>query len=73
MSLNAKTAFGGKPLISESLSATANTEYRKDGSVLHENRAFTDGAKAVITVVVAAVPVAVLALGIYVTVKRRFL
>ncbi len=72
-SLNAKTAFGGKPLISESLSATANTEYRKDGSVLHENRAFTDGAKAVITVVVAAVPVAVLALGIYVTVKRRFL
>lgn len=72
-SLNAKNAFGGKPLISETLSDTANTEYRKDGTILHENRAFGDGAKVAYTVVIALVPVAVLALGIVVTVKRRFL
>ena len=71
--LNAKNAFGGKPLISETLSTSANTEYRKDGSVLHENRAFTDGAKVTYTVIVALVPVAVLSVGIFVTVKRKFL
>ena len=72
-SQNAKNAFGGKPLISETLSTSANTEYGKDGSVLHENRALTDGAKVTYNVIVALVPVAVLAVGIFVTVKRKFL
>lgn len=67
------SALGGKPLVSETLSATASTQYKNDGSILHENAAFGNGAKAAITVAVCLLPLTALVLGVVMCVRRKYL
>lgn len=66
-------SVGGKPLVSETLSETANTETKADGTPLHENAAFTAGARVAITVAICLLPAAALVIGVAVCIRRKYL
>ncbi|MBO5879096.1 MAG: Gldg family protein [Clostridia bacterium] len=67
--------YGGKQLVSLKLSATEDTYvYSPDGKeILKVNKAITQTAQIVFTVLVAVLPVAVLITGILISIKRKFL
>ena len=72
-SLNS-SSFGGKQLVSTTLTTEDTNVYSPDASeLLKVNKGITAGAIITSTVIVAAVPVLVCILGIIVCVKRRFL
>lgn len=67
-------SFGGKRLISSALSATGSKTYAQDSvTPIKINAPFTTGAQITFTVVVALVPVLILAAGVFVHVRRRYL
>ena len=66
--------YGGKQLHNSVLSTETVFVYSSDArEVIETNYAITNGIKAFIVVVVFAIPVAVLAFGIVIAIKRRFL
>ena len=73
ISLNTEN-FGGKQLVSTTLSEDDENIYSSDASsIIETNRGITTTAKVIITVCVAAVPVTVFILGVIISVKRKFL
>ncbi len=72
-SLNS-SAFGGKQLVSTTLSEVNTNVYAPDGSgIVHINNGFTSASLVFITVVVCIAPITLVVLGIVCAVKRRFL
>jgi hypothetical protein len=72
-SLNSQN-FGGKKLISTTLSAEETILYSNDGKeILKINKALTMGIVVAATVVVAAVPVITLIVGAVTVIKRKYL
>ena len=73
LSLNSPS-FGGKQMASTTLSDTPSKVYSWDAKeVIKYNKGLSDTAIVLYTIVVMAVPVAALALGITVFIKRKFL
>lgn len=67
-------SFGGKQTLSTKLSETPTKVYSWDASkVLKYNEGLTKGASVTYTVIIMTVPTAVLALGIVMFIKRKFL
>lgn len=67
-------SFGGKQTLSTELSETPSKIYSWDAKeIIKYNRGLSTAATVIFTVVVMAVPVAILVLGIVVFVKRKFL
>ncbi len=73
LSLNSPS-YGGKQTVSTTLSTTPTDIYSSDATeVVKTNKGFGNGAKTAYTIIVMAVPVSILALGVVVFVKRKFL
>ena len=73
LSMNS-TSFGGKQTLSTELSNTPSKIYTWDAKeVVKYNKGLSSTAIVIYTVIVMAVPVAVMALGIVVFIKRKFL
>ena len=73
LSLNSPS-FGGKQMASTTLSDTPSKVYSWDAKeVIKYNKGLSGTAIVLYTIVVMAVPVAALALGITVFIKRKFL
>lgn len=68
------TSFGGKQTLSTVLSETPSNIYSWDATeIIKHNRGITKTAVIIFTVIVMAVPVSILALGIVVFIKRKYL
>lgn len=72
-SLNS-TSFGGKQMVDMNLYDVSTNIYSPDAQhIVKVNHAITDGAKIGYTIAFSVVPIAILAVGIVVCIKRRFL
>ncbi len=72
-SLNTEN-FGGKQLVSTTLSEEDENIYSSDASeIIETNYGITTTAKVIITVCIAIVPLTALVIGVVISVKRKFL
>lgn len=71
-SLNSKYAYG-KILISEDMAETSETIYAMDGSKIKTNEPLSTVSRSFFVVLIAAVPTAILVVGVVIFVRRRFL
>lgn len=68
------SSYGGKQLVSTELSTEDTNIYSPDASkIIKVNKGIGTGAKVAYSIIVASVPVAILAVGVVVCVKRKFM